>query len=789
MSTAASRFVRTENNVYYLEGLSVPTPTVNPEVAHHILVVDRSGSMWGDIDRLKESIEQALAIESYTNGDVETTLISFSTHGDVTLHWKNVSANDVLKLDGPHIKQLRAIRATFLTGISQGLDLALEQVNLKQTTGITLFTDGYANSPSSYRENQSLDAFVRKAQEHPGLFFNAIGYRDWCDWPRMNSMTNALSGKTVRARTFKDVLDAMKDTQSLLTGNVRPAISIPARDGIMLMAVNRTTGQVNATNGDLSLRGSGAEDNIDIYAVAKVAKTYNIPTGVLVIPTEESYLFGALTTAYTSMQDLRTAKDLLFASGNKTLWAEHQSAMTPSTLSAMLSDLSGWVQSANNDNYEMGRNTRPQYNLFDFANAVNSLPPRSIGIDTDVFYKAYRRRSLKRIPGKRLDDGTVTPPRARLQVRDADRVYVRGMKFNTTDASVQLETACAVDLVKLAHDSDGNEISATRVEEVEYIPLDKLQDFRSYTMISSGERNVEEIPLRVFTEQAWNALKVFLVPSKAKTFTPGQSIRIELKRFALEATTTPSSDEIFAALATQHRAQASVKALSAMQDKGAASPYTPEQVAALKEVHLSPALFFSAPSMTHYDDKDAAVAKGEIDSYTRYRVYFGTTEILNSGAFKSGNAFCARRYAVTDSEGNDVKKPKLDTYLQGASYAVRAGKGKDTPADVLMTTVFDGIILGPKLDNDAITSELKHQKRIVEDINDSLQGLVMEIGCTGLLPSNIEDSMTRYEPDDFAAKFGVKLKKAEKEGIFYAADNGLVVSIIPDTSWYTVKAA
>ena len=356
-----SRFARTGSNVFYLREVPVPVPTVSPEVTHHVMVVDRSGSMWGDIEKLKQSIEQALTVEDYTDADTLTTLISFSGHGDVTLHWKGIPVSEVMKLGSAQLTALRSIRATYLTGISQGLFMALEQIDPTVTTGLTLFTDGYANSPSSYSEIQSLDAFVAKARENPRLFMNCIGYRSWCDWPRMQAMTNALSGQTVKATSFKDVLNAMKDTQALLSGNLRPVLQVDAQaDGSMLMAVNHTTGQVNASNGDLSLRGVGESDEVSVYAVLAAPATYNIPKGVTAIPKDESFLFGALATAYTSLSALRLAKEVLFASGNKTLWSEPQAAMTPSTLSAMLSDLAAWIKDGANTNYEMGRNVRPK---------------------------------------------------------------------------------------------------------------------------------------------------------------------------------------------------------------------------------------------------------------------------------------------------------------------------------------------------------------------------------------------------------------------------------------------
>ena len=777
---SANRFVRTENNVYYLEGVGVTVPEVSPEVTHHVMVVDRSGSMWGDIEKLKQSIEQAMAVESFQNENVLTTLISFSGHGDVTLHWSKVPVGKVTDLAEPYLNILRGIKATFLTSISQALNLALDNIDPNQTTGLTLFTDGYANSPSAYSENNSLDAFVTRAKNFPGLFMNCIGYRDWCDWPRMNAMSNTLSGKTLKARSFKDVLEAMKSTQELLSGGVVPGIQIEAPgNGQMLMAVNRTTGQVNTTHGNLSLRGVSADDNFDIYKVARAEATYNIPRGTKLIEKEDSYLFAAMAVGYTSLSEIRAAKELLFASGNKTLWEEHQGAITPSSISAMIDDLSVWVKTGANETYEMGRNVRPKYNLFDLAVVLNNLPTRSVGLVTEEFLKGYRRRSIKKVPGKREEDGTITPPNAETVPRDS-RVYIRGAKFNTSDASVQLETEAVVDLRNLA--------TGEIVREVAFVSLDSLRNFRSYTLVSSGERNVERVPLEVYSKQAWDALTPFMNPSDAKDFKAGKRVRLVLKKFRMEADEAPTSDEIMASLGRRTHATAAAKAYSAMQDKGAASPYTAEQVTALRALHLTPALNFSPPTTVHYTDKEEAIRKGEVDSYTRYKVFFGTVDILSNSKLMSGNAFCARRYKVM-LDGEEVKKPKLSTYLQGASFETKplSARAKETAAHLVMNDVFDAILLGEeKIDNAEITRRLGETRAIVGQVDNLLQPLVMEIGCTGLLPRELESTLTRYEPDAFATKFDVKLGKSEKEGIYFVDPNGLVISVVPETSDYTV---
>lgn len=778
------RFIRTESNVYYLSPVAVPAPSVEPEVTHHVFVVDRSGSMWNDIDGLKSSIEQALAVESLLHANVETTLISFSSHGDVTTHWSHVPADKVTELSGPYLTELRSIRATCLTGISQAMNLALDHVKDGQTTGITLFTDGYANDPSASAENKALDAFVHRASGYANVFVNTIGYRDWCDWPRMNAMASVLSGKCVKAGSFKDVLATMRDTQALLAGRVRPAIRIKGETESYAFGINFATGQVNAApaGSDLVLRGVGAEDQIEVFRVVKGEATYNLPKGVRVIDADDAYLAGALALGFAGMGAIRPAKEILFASGNKTLWAEHQSAMTPTSIAAMTSDLSAWAKSGNNDDYEMGRNAKPKYNLFDLADAINALPPHSLGIDADAFYSIYRRRSVKKVAGTREADGSITPPNAELVPRDGARTFIKGMTFNKADASVQIDTEKAAWVRRTA---DGKVF-----QEVEFVSLDGLRDYRSFTLVSSGERNVDVLPIEVYTKEAWTALTPFMTPSQAKDFAPGDKAKIELKRFRMEAESVPTPDEMLAAIHERFTATAETKILSAMQDKAEASPFTPEQVAALKDLHLTPALYFSAPSTVHYTDKDEAVRTGKIDSFTRYKINFGTVEIPSTDEFRSGNAFLDRRYTV-EVNGATVAKPKLDTYLQGAGYTVKPPnpKAKDTAADAVMAKVADAILVnGPSLTNDEIGNRLRDAKGRVAKADTLFQGLVMEIGCTGLIPAEIEKIATRYEPADYAAKYGVKLGKDEQDGIFYVLDNGIVISVTPEVSWYTVAA-
>ena len=63
--------------------------------------------------------------------------------------------------------------------------------------------------------------------------------------------------------------------------------------------------------------------------------------------------------------------------------------------------------------------------------------------------------------------------------------------------------------------------------------------------------------------------------------------------------------------------------------------------------------------------------------------------------------------------------------------------------------------------------------------------------CQGLERPSSEpkalSTCTGTEAEEFATKYGVKLGKAQQEGVFFVLPGDVVVSVIPETSWYTVK--
>jgi hypothetical protein len=430
----------------------------------------------------------------------------------------------------------------------------------------------------------------------------------------------------------------------------------------------------------------------------------------------------------------------------------------------------------------MGRNTKPKCDLFDLVDAVNMLPPESLALATGPFLEDYTRRSVKRLPGTRLASGEIEPPCARLEPAKDARCYIRRMVCNQNDASLQLATIQAGALFATGSDAQINEVNFVSTRE---IPI-----FRSYTVLSSGELNVTRLPLQVLTKIAWQALQPFMLPSQAKkTFKAGTLVNIELRRFGLNRS-VPSGGSLAETVDKLYRCLAQYKILSGLRSSADASPYTPEQIKALGLVHLSPALYFSAPSTVPYTDRDEAISRGEVDFYTKYKVYFGGLDLLNPGAFRSGNALVSAYYDGVIGEVVD-KKPKLADVLRSeVELRPKTKKVEPNEADQLMLAALGRLraelqIAGPAGMKDCLEQAFLDTEESLSDLRDSLLPLVFYIGCRGMLPPDLAASMEMFTADDFATKFSIKLKKDEAEGTYYVDYAGLVISIVPESCEYT----
>lgn len=140
-------FLGKERAYYLVDRVTLETP---PEgqgkqaAAHSIIIVDRSGSMYSHV-------------EEYAHYGLLVTLISYSSQGNLFIHFQRVPIRDVMARGSRCQQEIKKIRATALTGMSQALQLAVSLVRDGEPTGITLHTDGFANDPSPASEAKNLD--------------------------------------------------------------------------------------------------------------------------------------------------------------------------------------------------------------------------------------------------------------------------------------------------------------------------------------------------------------------------------------------------------------------------------------------------------------------------------------------------------------------------------------------------------------------------------------------------------------------------------------------------------
>ena len=117
---------------YYIAKATVlPAPEPSAEVGHYEIIIDRSGSMWGQpmIDA-KATVEKVLTLDEFHNSEMIVTLISYSSQGDYTVHFERTPVAEIMKPGSVHVENIRRIQATCMTCVSQALDHAKKLINL-----------------------------------------------------------------------------------------------------------------------------------------------------------------------------------------------------------------------------------------------------------------------------------------------------------------------------------------------------------------------------------------------------------------------------------------------------------------------------------------------------------------------------------------------------------------------------------------------------------------------------------------------------------------------------------
>ena len=800
---------------YRVEEVALTAPPTPAKAAsHHILIIDRSGSMWGELDAVKGMVEKVLTLEEYKDSEMLVSVLSYSSSGDWTAHVERAKVEDVMAPGSKHVEAIRKIRVTGLTCISQGLRAAKDLCRAGETTCVTLHSDGYANDRSPGAEKREIDALVEEFKKLPEVFVNTIAYNHWSDFKLLSYIANACGGTCFQTPTAKELFNTLHQTADLLAGQVVPTVEVAPEGADYTAFVSVAARKVLGASGTLSVRGVKAEHDRVAYRYHRLEQAQydalNEPVcgdGASVTPVL------AFASAKVAEGRLNEAKYAVVSSRDLTLLEEHARALTNPQVAAMAAA----VQSVLFDGIPA---THVQSKTFGLPNANQASVMRVLGIlgkyakdievDVAALRKDYKRRGVRRIPGTRNPDGTVTPPTHKTVPRTEGWAKVKSFDLNRNTATVNMLVARPVDLVDVA--------TGAVVPEVAGIKLD-LESFNNYTVVGDGELNLARIPLRITNKRLHREL-VDVGALPAGDLDPKATYEVVLDGRPLVAYDATFDAQVFAGVFDR---VARIKALSSILSaslKEKSDAYTDDQLAALKSHYLSASMFFSPPTTTEYADLQTALSEGSVDTRISYKVDFGTKQMLTVGDLYSANAFLERHFTL-NRNGADEKKPKFDMrWDAGVAYGYKAlsARTKLNACDDLQKPIFEDF-LGLKTTNavrdiltavgasdDAITAfydaaagKVSADKAVevftdtrrqlesaLEAEYESVSPVVFFVGATGLLPDEFGGPKAMSADDAKAAYPDLSIGKAESDGTFYDV-GGVILSVYPKAEYFSTR--
>ena len=214
---------------FALTRIRLPTPAQAPSVlAHHILLIDASGSMWGDMDQMQATLLRIFTATELQAPHLRVSLLSYSSSGDVITHFTRASVAELQAVGGAPQRTMKALAARGLTCISQALRAAVGLVQRGETTCVSLHTDGWANDPSPASERRALLAAVDDLRA-TGAWLSGIAYRTSSDFGLLSELAARCGGNAVLAASTRQVYDAIHSSTARAAGHVEPPVSIDVR--------------------------------------------------------------------------------------------------------------------------------------------------------------------------------------------------------------------------------------------------------------------------------------------------------------------------------------------------------------------------------------------------------------------------------------------------------------------------------------------------------------------------------------------------------------------------------
>jgi hypothetical protein len=791
-----------ERAYYQVERIEVEKPKAPPKaktLAHSIIIIDRSGSMYSYLEDLKDTLLKLLTLDEYSQYDLLVTLISYSTQGDCTVHFQRRPIQDIMKRDSKEQKEIKRIHVTGLTCISQAVQLASSLAKDTELTCITLHSDGYANNPSPNMEAKTLESLCDEMKNRP-VFVNTIAYTDYSDFRLLSKVANSVSGSCLKAGNIKQVYDSLYHTEKLLGSSVTPPLEIPLERGYDYQVfVSHQGGKVNGAAGTLKIRGLKEDHDAVVYKYKKLTEAeYKKLKDVPEVQTSEAVLAFARTQL--SEGGINTAKYALASTYDATLIEKHGKALTNLQVAALAQDLDTVLfQPGILQEHEVMDHVPVNKRISVLALAhLLGQHRNDFTVNLEHLKSNYVRRGLRRVQGTRDDSGKLIEPALKTEFTDkGDYAPVSSFDINRNTANLNMLIARPVQLMP----REGGK----PIKEVAGIKLDKLMTFNNYTLIGDGELNIPTLKIRISSREFFDTLNKegMLESDDSQPVTKydakaDYTLRLDKLPLVPPFEGAIDLDGVFDELADMKV----LSSILAAHLKEVSEEYTDEQLKELEKHYLSKSLYINFPTANEYADLQQALADGSVDTRVSYKIDIGDRRIINMGKLMSANKFLERLYEVLDKNGQKIDKPKFENFLDGdvtVRHKQLSARTKITAVDEFMRRIFDdflglannGVVSGilkrvgaadlthvlqekhkgKKVARTDYVAALSDARRKLDDASEDLfqqkvSPLVFYIGSTGVLPDEMDTKALTAE--QLSAKYpDLALSKDEQEGMFF----------------------
>lgn len=751
--------------------------------SHHVIIVDRSGSMYGSIGDVRSQVRKILTLDEFNKPELRVSLISYSSKGDVTTHFKRVPIQTVMAAGSRELQEVDRLQATCMTCISQSLRVAETLVDDADVTAISLHTDGFANDTSPTQEYRDIDFAIGALRKHPRVLVNTIAYGSWCDYNLLSRIANEMSGACVQAGSIREVYKALYDTTKLLASGATTALEIPCGALQTALYACPSEGKFLGSEGStLMIRGAGPSPSYAFVLTPMSVEEY-LRSNLGEATCEMAFLFARYLLSVGRVND---AKYVLISTRRKDLIEPHYKALSVTDIKSMASDLEREIDPSMDGNREFFKDfgvgtTGPS---IDVIMGVVRAHAASLEINLKNLLGSYKRRGIKRVAGVRNADGSLTVPEFSTKTREkSDWVPVSGVEINRASPNINIRVVQDVDLVR----TETSEV----ISRVAGINL-KLKDFKNYTIVGDGSVSVPSLTFRTGSKATYEAL--LAIGAVDGPFKPGEPFKVDLiSRPLVDFGRTFSIDK--STVETIFENGVASKFLEAMF-KEKSGDLTPEQIQELGTYNITKGLNFSPPTTTSYTSLEDAIAKGEVDTRLSYKIDVGTTDILSLASFYSGNAYLQRRYVAKNGNGVEIAKPTMPLFLDPTvtfEEKVLSARTKLGNEDGIQMKALQGLMASRdkllKHSESEVLTMMENATDIVDILyRNHIVPLAFYIGASGLVPESLEATRMTYE--EFNAKYPhTSVEKAAKdEGTFYVLPSGVVITVYTKAEHFSTSA-